>query len=89
MPVYFSLREENIVKQLGFSLISKKTNKLINLLESTPTSDDLARLYQLLNKDSLSWNFTQEEKEILIKGRNHYKTKASALPIFLQAIDWS
>ena len=55
-----------------------------------PTNDDLTKLQKLLNLNPLDMQeLEDDEKFILLKCRNHYKTLSKALPIFLSAIDWS
>ncbi len=60
-----------------------------DLLKKIPTSYDITALQTLIIRDPLSWEFNEYERAILIICRHHYKTVASALPIFLSAIDWS
>jgi len=55
-----------------------------------PTNEDLTKLQKLLNLNPLEMQeLTEDEKYILLKCRNHYKSLSKALPIFLAAIDWS
>ena len=55
-----------------------------------PSNDDLTKLEKLLHLNPLQQQeLTNDEKFILLKCRNHYKSLSKALPIFLTAIDWS
>lgn len=45
---------------------------------------------KLLKFDPLQRHlYTDDDKYILLKCRNHYKNRSSAFPIFLCAINWS
>jgi phosphatidylinositol-4,5-bisphosphate 3-kinase len=56
----------------------------------TPKIEEIAKLEELLKVDPLNRDsFTKQDKYILIKCRNHYKSLPYALAIFLCAIDWS
>jgi len=79
-PIFWSLRDST-----KFSLTKDKDN----ILKRVPTSQELAQLQNILNRDPLNWTFNQYEREILIACRHHYKTIPGALPIFLSAINWS
>ena len=55
-----------------------------------PNIDDLTKLQKLLNLNPLDQQeLKKEERFILLKCRNHYKSLSKALPIFLSAIDWA
>ncbi|CAD8171964.1 unnamed protein product [Paramecium pentaurelia] len=58
--------------------------------KATPNTNELAKLDRLLKFDPLQRHlYTDEDKFILLKCRNHYKNQPSAFPIFLCAINWS
>ncbi|KAL4490435.1 hypothetical protein ABPG72_002645 [Tetrahymena utriculariae] len=88
-PLYYSLRDDDHMKQLGFPKLSKRSNGGKNW-NSTPKTDDLARLQQLLSIDPLRRlsEQSEEDKHVLMICRNHYKTLTHTLQIFLFAIDW-
>lgn len=52
-----------------------------------PTIAQIASLEELVEKDSLD-ELEEEEKELLLCCRDHYKTLPLALPLFLRAVDW-
>ena len=80
LPVFWSLRDSCKMPPLQ--------NKE-SILKKTPTTYELAQLRTLLSRDPLNWKFEENERELLVKCRYHYKNTSSYLPIFLKAIDWS
>ncbi|KRX06528.1 Protein kinase-like domain [Pseudocohnilembus persalinus] len=90
-PVYHSIQNKNLQNNIDkkFGKISKQENRQ-EKWQKTPKIDQLAKLQSLLNADPLiRRNFTEQDKTILMVCRNHYKSLASALQIFLYAVDWS
>jgi phosphatidylinositol-4,5-bisphosphate 3-kinase len=73
------------METIGFSKI--KVNQNWNI---TPKTENFAHLQKILHTDPLKRDFfTDQDKNVLMICRNHYKALTSALQIFLYAIDWS
>ena len=80
LPLFWSLRDTQKMPPLD----TKES-----VLKKTPTTYELSQVKNLLNRDPLSWQFEESERELIIKCRHYYKNTSSYLPIFLSAIDWS
>lgn len=87
VPVYWRLRGKREEDQKKFE--ESKYSFEVPLLKRVPTTSDLGMLQQLIKRDALNWSFNEQEKEVLMVCRHHYKSIPDALPIFLAAVDWS
>lgn len=86
----YSLRDQSIMDLKGMPNIkTKEEKKFHSKIDETPDYAELALCNLLLGYNPLKWDeFNQEEKQVLLKCRNHLSTLSSALPIFLCAINW-
>lgn len=94
LPLYYSIRIEKYLEEMGqdqsLQLNIMDENSHAQEWNSTPITDDLARLQQTLNIDPLKMNqLTEQEKFILLKCRHHYKSMNYGIQLFLSAIDWA
>lgn len=83
-PVFYSLRDGDIMELLGFE---RRLDNSINLDEAAD-SNDLVQVNKILARDPTNLVLTDSERTIIIKARSHLKFLSTALPIFLMAINW-
>lgn len=83
--MYYSVRDSRIMKELGFE---ERLSSEIDYKE-VADSNDLVQVNKILSRDPTNLNLTPEEKNIIIKARNHLKYLPTSLPVFLMAINWT
>lgn len=83
-PMYYSLRDGDIMELLGFE---RRLDRTIDLNEAAD-SNDLVQVNKILARDPTNLALTDAERAIIIKARSHLKFLSSALPVFLMAINW-
>jgi hypothetical protein len=87
MPMYYSSRDINLIKEWGLKENKDDQNDQSQMLstETETLNKDLAQLKKCFAKNPLS-SLSKEEKKVLFKTREHFHTYPQGLPIFLRSV---